>query len=181
MEACASSRPLLLRRERWGRVLRTVHPLELSRSAIPGLSAHPLARHPLRGQERGPQPLDAHRGCQCVGLRAPYTSAARPRTSPPFSHYSSTQERLPTCYLVLLGTPATDPESTSSSSPETGSLRSQERRIKLDQTAGRRRANLIIASSVADHKPGLQEATMEEEEQDQRQRLAELPRISRSE
>jgi len=41
MKTCAGSRRLLLRRERWGRVLRTVHPLELAWSTIPGPSAHP--------------------------------------------------------------------------------------------------------------------------------------------
>lgn len=42
MKTCAGSRRLLLRREKWGRVLRTVHPLELGWSMIPSPSAHPF-------------------------------------------------------------------------------------------------------------------------------------------
>lgn len=82
MKTCAGSRRLLLRRERWGRVLRTVHPLELGWSTIPSPSAHPPCspRPPASVIVEG----DTVPGCtprtlslsQCVEVRASYTSTA---------------------------------------------------------------------------------------------------------
>lgn len=64
MKTCAGSRRLLLRRERWGRVLRTVHPLELGWSTIPSPSAHPPCspQPPPWISEKGTRFLGAHLG-----------------------------------------------------------------------------------------------------------------------
>jgi len=83
MKTCAGSRRLLLRRERWGRVLRTVHPLELGseHDSQPFCTSPLLTSTPALVIVEG----DTVSGCtprilslsQYVEVRASYTSPAR--------------------------------------------------------------------------------------------------------